>query len=372
MIKVLFLIEHMKMGGAENVLQNLVNHLDPAKFDVTVQTIWPHNAAGQFRESIHLRSCYKTRNRWTELLMRIEAQLKLTYSRRIQDDYDIECAFLEFAPTKILAASTNRRAKKVAWVHCDLRKVEEDTGTNVGLCAPWYQKYDHVVCVADQVRESFRKLFGDGIPSSVIHNVIDDDRVCRLSQHPVESIDDSGKKSVVTLGRLESPKNYEGLLRIHKRLVAEGFSYNLLILGKGILQAKLEQYIQENNLQDSVKMLGYIDNPYPYLKNADFLVCSSKYEGFSTFITEGLILGKAIVTTNCSGMKEQLGESEFGMITPNDEESLYQGMKEMLSNDSLRKHYEEMATQRGRLFSAQHLVHETEEFLLSLVKKTLT
>jgi hypothetical protein len=68
-------------------------------------------------------------------------------------------------------------------------------------------------------------------------------------------------------------------------------------------------------------------------------------------------------------MKEQLGESEYGLITSNDEEALYQGMKKMLTDDSLRKHYEEKALQRGRLFSAQHLVHETEEFLLSLVQE---
>lgn len=370
MVKVLFLIEHMKMGGAENVLCNLVNNLDPQKFDITVQSIWPNDNQQQFRPGVHLRSCYQKHSKWTDWLMRIEAQLKLTYPLRIRDDYDIECAFLEFAPTKILAASTNRKAKKVAWVHCDLLKVAEDTGSNVECCARWYQKYDRVVCVAEKVKESYQHLFGDNPSSVVIHNVIDDDRIRRLSHQPADLGNDNGKQSVVTLGRLESPKNYEGLLRIHKRLLSEGFRYNLLILGKGFLQAKLEQYIRENNLQDSVKMPGYIDNPYPYLKNADLLVCSSKYEGFSTFITEGLILGKAIVTTDCSGMKEQLGESEFGLITPNDEEALYQGMKRMLSDDSLRKHYEEKALLRGRLFSAQHLVRETEEFLLSLVKET--
>lgn len=369
MIKVLFLIEHMKMGGAENVLCSLVNNLDPTKFDITVQTIWPNESVQQFREGIRLRSCYRTHSRWMDWLMRIEAQLKLTYPLRIRDNYDIECAFLEFAPTKILAASTNRKAKKVAWIHCDLRKVAEDTGCDVERCAQWYRKYDKVVCVAEKVRESFRQLFGDITPSIVIHNVIDDEKIRRLSLQPVLSGENSGKKSVVTVGRLESPKNYEGLLRIHKRLMEEEFQYNLLILGKGFLREKLEQYVRENHLQDSVKMPGYVDNPYPYLKNADLLVCSSKYEGFSTFITEGLILGKAIVTTDCSGMREQLGESEYGLIIPNDEESLYRGMKKMLSDDSLRKHYEEKALQRGKLFSARHLVHETEEFLLSLLKE---
>ena len=369
MIKVLFLIEHMKMGGAENVLRNLVNHLDPAKFDVTVQTIWPHDAAGQFREGIRLRSCYKVRNRWTELLMRIEAQLKLTYPLRIRDDYDIECAFLEFAPTKILSSSTNRKAKKVAWVHCDLLKVAEDSGAVLSKGTAWYQQYQKVVCVSEDVRRSFAEFYGSAPESLVLHNVIDDAQIKERSLRAVPESPPLRKKTVISVGRLERQKNYDGLLRVHNRLIKEGYEYNLWILGKGAQRQRLEDYIQKEALEDSVKLLGYVENPYPYLREADFLVCSSKYEGFSTFITEGLILGKAIVTTECTGMKEQLGESEYGLITPNDEESLYQGMKKMLSDDSLRKHYEEKALQRGRLFSAQHLVHETEEFLLSLVQE---
>lgn len=367
MIKVLFLIEHMKMGGAENVLCNLVNHLDPTKFEITVQTIWPNESGQQFREGIRLRSCYRKHDRWTNWLMRLEAHLKLTYPLRIRDDYDVECAFLEFAPTKILAASTNRKAKKAAWVHCDLRKVAEDWGTDISGCRSWYQQFDKVVCVSQDVRKSYQELFPDAAGSMVLHNVVNDAAIREKASLPLPEGTALRRRTVVSVGRLESQKNYDGLLRIHNRLMKEGYKYDLWILGKGGQREQLEEYIRAEGLRDSVKLLGYVENPYPYLREAEYLVCSSKYEGFSTFVTEGLILGKAIVTTDCTGMKEQLGDSEFGLITPNDEESLYQGMKKMLSDDSLRKHYEEKALQRGKLFSAQHLVHETEAFLLSLV-----
>lgn len=369
MVKVLFLIEHMKMGGAENVLCNLVNHLDPEKFDITVQTIWPNESGHQFRKEIRLRSCYRKHDRWTDWLMRLEAQLKLTYLLRIRDDYDVECAFLEFAPTKILAASTNRKAKKAAWVHCDLRKVADDWDTDISGCNPWYQQFDKVVCVSQDVQTSYKELFPDAAESMVLHNVVNDALIREKASLPLPEGTTLRRKTVVSVGRLESQKNYAGLLRVHNRLMKEGYEYDLWILGKGGQREQLEEYIRAETLQDSVKLMGYVENPYPYLREAEFLVCSSKYEGFSTFITEGLILGKAIVTTNCTGMKEQLGESEFGLITPNDEEALYQGMKKMLSDDSLRKHYEEKALQRGKLFSAQHLVRETEDFLLSLVKE---
>ena len=76
---------------------------------------------------------------------------------------------------------------------------------------------------------------------------------------------------------------------------------------------------------------GFRDNPYCLMGTADLLVCSSVFEGFSTFITEGLILGKPIVTTDVSGMRELLGDSEYGLITANDDEAFYEGVKRMLA-----------------------------------------
>lgn len=54
--------------------------------------------------------------------MRAEAAAGLTYPLHIKDDYDIEAAYLECGSTKIMASSTNQKALKLAWVHCDLAK----------------------------------------------------------------------------------------------------------------------------------------------------------------------------------------------------------------------------------------------------------
>lgn len=81
---------------------------------------------------------------------------------------------------------------------------------------------------------------------------------------------------------------------------------------------------------------------------------------------EGLILGKPIVTTDCTGMRELLGDSEFGMITAMDEDSLFQGVKTMLCDESLRLSYREKAAERGNDFSAEKLTKETEEHFVKL------
>lgn len=368
MIKILFLIEHLKMGGAENVLCHLVNSLDPAKFDITVQTIWPNDSVQRFREGIRYRACYPVRNRWTELQMRAETAAGLTYPLRIRDDYDIECAFLEYAPTKVLAASTNHRAKKLAWVHCDLKKGSGNIEEQVRKCAPWYQKYEKVICVSEDVRKSYVELYGNQPEAMVLHNVVNDEAIRERAKHSLPEGITPRRKTVVSVGRLEAQKNYAGLLRVHKRLMDAGFAYDLWILGKGAERPQLEELIRLNHLQDSLKLFGYVENPYPFLREADFLVCSSLYEGFSTFVTEAMILGKTVVTTDCTGMKELLGDSEYGLIVPNDEDSLYEGMVRMLSDPELCAYYEKQAMRRGMDFSTESLAKKAEELFVSLME----
>ena len=117
----------------------------------------------------------------------------------------------------------------------------------------------------------------------------------------------------------------------------------------------------------SAKLLGFRENPYNLMYAADILVCSSIFEGFSTFVTEGLILGKPIVTTDVSGMHELLGDSEYGLITANDDEAFYEGVKRMLTEPELLEYYEEQAKIRGRDFKQEKLVQATEHYLSQML-----
>ena len=140
MIKILFFIEKFAGGGAEKVLRDLVNHMDQTKFNITVQSVWPYEEGKSLEKRIQYKTVYPHKNRFYELLYRLEAAAKLTYSLHIRDEYDLECAFLEMGTTKILAASTNKRARKIAWVHCDLKKAIQDKETFAQKCSEWYKK----------------------------------------------------------------------------------------------------------------------------------------------------------------------------------------------------------------------------------------
>jgi glycosyltransferase involved in cell wall biosynthesis len=364
-IKILFFIEKLGGGGAEKVLRDLVDHLDQSKFDITVQSVWPYPEGRQLKPGIKYKSVYPRRNRFTERLFQLEAALGLTYRLRIKKRYDIEAAYLEFAPTKILAGSTNRRAVKFAWVHCDLKKAIKDYVSFEEKCAPWYSKYDQVVCVSQTVKDSFDHIFHNRFSSVVLSNYIDEQAIKTRAEEEIGLVKPEGKRIILAIGTLYPPKNYPRLLRAFSKIHREFGDLVLWILGDGEQKQALQDYTAELGLQESVSFFGFQTNPYPYMKISDYLVCSSNYEGYSTVITEGLILGKTIVTTDCSGMGELLGDSEYGLITENNDEAFYLGLRRIISDPKLSESYRKKASEKGAQISGAQIVRNTEEFFMN-------
>lgn len=371
MIKILFFIETLTGGGAEKVLRDLVNHMDQTKFDITVQTAFPCEASKYLNPGIRYKSMYASESKANRLRYRAEAESGLAYRLHIKDDYDIECAYLEMGSTKVMAASTNKKAKKLAWVHCDLSKAVDDPKAYVEKTAPWYAKFDQLLCVSQTVKEQFDKLFQNRFKSTVLYNVIDDAAIREKALLPLPEGAKKRRFTVLSVGRFSPPKKFMRLLKAHKRLLDEGMEHDLWILGEGPERPMLEQYVAENNLTDSVWMPGFVDNPYPFMREADFLACSSVFEGFSTFLTEGVILGKPIVTTDVSGMRELFGNSEHGLIVENDDEAFLNGMRRMLVDSTLRNEYAAKAAERGKAFSTSALTEKTEQFFADLLGVTI-
>ena len=103
------------------------------------------------------------------------------------------------------------------------------------------------------------------------------------------------------------------------------------------------------------------------MSKCDLFICASFAEGFSTAATEALIVGTPVCTVEVSGMKEMLGENnDWGIVTDNDEEALYQGIKCLLDDPGLLVHYREKAAQRGKTFSTENTVKAVENMLMDL------
>jgi glycosyltransferase involved in cell wall biosynthesis len=222
--------------------------------------------------------------------------------------------------------------------------------------------------VSQWVKDYFIKTFDFKKPIGVLYNTIETDEIMVKSNDVIDDATfDKDTYNIVSVGKIIAVKAFMRLAHIHKELLDEGIKNHVYVLGVGDEQTKIEKYLHENNLTDTFTFLGYHTNPYKYVKACDLYVCSSLSEGFSTSVTEALIVGTPVVTTLCSGMQEMLGENnEYGIVTENDEDSLYEGVKRILTTPNLLKEYARKAFERGKYFSTEKTTKAVEKLLLNL------
>lgn len=352
MKKILFFIPTLGGGGAEKVLVNLVNNLDSKKYDITVQTLFDIGINKKsLKDNIKYKTIFRKRIRGNIHILKLFSR-KFLFKMMIKEKYDIIVSYLEGPTTRIVSGCTDLNTKLINWVHTEMKNIKEfqKSYRNKKEMKIAYNRYDATVFVAEIAKTNFEKITKFNLKNEiVVRNVIDTNEIIEKS---MEKIEDTKKQiTLVTLGRLVPIKGYDRLLRIHKKLLEEGINHDLWILGEGHERRNIEEFIRKNSLQSTVKLYGYQENPYKYLREADIYVCSSYVEGYSTAIAEALIIGKPIVTTRCSGMDEILQNGKYGLITENNENDLYNGIKKMLLNQAVRNKYKELALKRREYFN---------------------
>lgn len=370
MKKILFLIHDLGPGGAEKVLVNLVNNMDPREFDITVMTLISGGVNEQFLKP-HIR--YLPLFQW---LPRGHSHFMMAFSPRqlhqwlIKDTYDIEVSYLEGPTARIISGCPNAKTKLVSWVH-----IEQHTHQRAQLGFRTYremvrcqQKFSRIICVSEYVKQDFGQLYPQLDQLQVLYNTNETDEILQKATEALpRRLQTDGAICLCGVGKLIRSKGFDRLLRIHKRLTDEGYLLHTLLLGEGSERSKLEEYVSQNGLTESVTFLGYQTNPYRYVANCDLFVCASFAEGFSTAATEALILGTPVCTVDVSGMKEMLGQNnEYGIVTENDEQALYLGIKRLLDDPVLLDHYKKQARVRGKAFSKEHTVKAVEQMLNGL------
>ncbi len=347
---VMFMIESMIVGGAEKALINLVNNLDKEKYDITVISMYKYSVYDGYEHNFNELFNKKPKT-WF-------------YKFFIKEKYDIEVAFYEGFPTTFLAHSTIKNSKKIAWLHTDSNNAFGNFNEiQLNETKDIYERFDLVVGVAKSVCDSFENIFGLKDKLKVQYNIFENNKIITKSKEDIDENLKNNKFKLISVGRLIHIKGYERLLKCIKKLKEDNLEFELWIVGDGSEKTKLEKYIIENDLNDVVKLLGFQDNPYKYIIECDLFVCSSLAEGFSTVVAEAIILGKAIITTRCSGMDELVGEDNCGLITENNEESLYNGLKKILINNTLYEELTNNSKKKAKFFEAENRINEIETLL---------
>ncbi|MCL2107560.1 MAG: glycosyltransferase [Oscillospiraceae bacterium] len=373
MIKVLFLIESLDGGGAEKILADLANHMDHSRFAVEIRTVTDGGVwARRVREPVRLRSLLHTadartggpRALWYKLRYHLLRRLPAGMACRLflRGRYDVVAAFCEGLVTRLAAAAPRRLGRKFAWVHTDhINNPHADAlFRHLKRHRRAYLSFDEVLCVSESVRKNFIEKFGALPRLSVQYNPVDIPDIIEKAAEPIELPASEGP-ILLCVARLVPAKGVDRLLRAARELKEADIPFALWIMGDGPRREELEGLIAAFGLRDRVVLLGYRQNPYPFLRAAALYASASYAEGFSTAATEALVLGTPIVSTDCAGMREVLGEEPCGILTENSWEGFYRELRELLLHPERIPPMEAAAARRAARFSLEERVREVEE-----------
>lgn len=336
--KLLFGITSLALGGAERVLVDLANELSE-KYDITIFTIYSKGELEkQLSEKVKLKSLsnnsYVEMSKIQKIIMPVKILLlkNKIYKKHIKSTYDVEISFLE-GPIARLFSVKNNETRKIAWVHNDISLVFGN-GIKAKLKKiidkKTYLKYETLVFVSEDNLNKFNKVYKrlDKVNKKVIYNYINKENVLdKAEQEKVEF--DFNKINFVTVARLTKQKAIDRLIEVHNKLIKEDVKHEFYVIGDGPEKQRLQELIEKYEISNTFHLLGKKENPYPYIKNADYFCLLSNFEGYGMVLEEAKILNKSIIITDTAA-REAVKGYEHSVILNNDEQAIYKGLKEKI------------------------------------------
>lgn len=239
----------------------------------------------------------------------------------------------------------------------------EKFGADICICGFFREYKDKTISECNfgervyDTESALEELIKGRVIKDHVQNILNDKKI-NICADKEKNIYGDHQFHIVSVGSIKPIKGYERLIKVHRALKNEGVKCVHYILGDGPSYADLKQKITENDLEDRIILKGYIENPYPWIKEADMLACVSYAEGYSSVVCEAVILGVPVITTECSGMKDILGDSEYGLIVKNDDISIINGIKKMVTNKEFYQKYLLKVKERRTEFSVDNAVKQ--------------
>lgn len=379
--KILFRHRSMEMGGVEKVMLSLLNNLDREKFEMAVLlSLNQGELRDDFPKAVRKVFLAKGREDLSKnpLIQKIQLflrQRKLARLNRnpeiidkeiLKDSYDVEIA-MTYNDFPMVLNSSNKNSKKIGWFHSDITVPKLQP--KVPQILSEIPKFDFFIFGSKQSKDIFTESYPHIKlpPNEILRNPIPIDEIKSKSLADIPAL--QGDKIFVSVNRLHSRKGFHKLISAHAKLITEGFSHHIYIVGDGEEKANLEEQIKKLKVENTFHLLGTKTNPYPYIKNADYFIMPSESEGWPLVIADALILKKPILATNVGGIPEMITHGKNGYLVNYDEQSLYDGMKNFLTNPELLQTIKENLRNSEEMFDNQKIFDKIESILIELAQK---
>lgn len=377
-LKVAFLINSLAGGGAERILSTIIDQLCD-RFDITLvlmEDIIEFNIPNNV-EIVYLVNKPHSQNSLSKFLNIGFFSYKFA---QVCKEREVDISFsLTTRPNLINSLSKlfYKKTKKVLYEVATPSVQYHDNSISSRivkfLIKRFYSKADILLANSKGVTNDLKFNFVSNKEVITVYSPIDVTNV--INSPEIEEFQFSGEIiNFITVGRLDSGKNHEMMIRAFSKI--KNTKTALYILGMGELQENLVHLVKESKLEERVFLLGFDSNPFKYLKQSDIFLFTSRYEGLPTVLIEALACRLPVISTDClNGPREILSKKndrltntieygEYGILTPVDNELLFtQAIDELLENKELYDRYKESSIERAKYFSMENSIKKLIDIL---------
>ena len=341
-VKILFATVHMEVGGIERTLIGLLNRLDYSKYDVDLLLL---KTDGEFindiPKNVNVITPYKSKlmekivnskNIFCKLIKHTLFNYYTASFWKIKKQYDVAISYSGYYSFIDMIVAISNSLKKFIWVHTDLKFIYDNDKKyrkKFDRTKKKYNNFDYIVAVSDSARNHFIDMVdGTSDKTKVLWNIIDKPKTLE------NTIKLDGNIKLVSVGRLCDQKRFDKLIEVHKKLIDNNYNVKTYLIGDGESREQLSVMIKEKNIEDTFIMLGKQMNVIDIVKQADYFISTSDYEGLPTVLIETLICGVGFIGTNVCGTSDvakKIAPKNSYILTDNNVDSIYSGVVDAIN-----------------------------------------
>lgn len=262
-------------------------------------------------------------------------QFFLSNYSTLDEEFDIAIAYAGgMRNTTLFTLDKVRAKKKIMWVHEDfttLSDEEKELGKKI------FKKFDKIFCVSEGSKRKFLELYPDLLGKvEVFYSIFDSEVWIEQAKAKTDlEFVNSNEIKFLTVGRLANEKGQDLIPEVVSMLKDNGYQFKWYVIGDGYKKKWLVKEIKNRKLEKYLILLGEKENPYPYYKECDIYVQTSRKEGYCISMAEAITFGKPIVATDFLTAKEFITHEYDGLISDINSQSIFENIKKLLDNKQL-------------------------------------
>lgn len=362
--KIVFYIGSLTKGGAERVVTNLAEYFYEKGYEVFVLTKLRAATEYSLSEGIHRMIADITKEEEKGRVQNLF--LRIAKLRRLIKEINPAVVVSFIGKNNLMSVVATRGTGIPVAVSVRSNPAREiGDGWKKKLTFLTFKMAEGVILQTNEAKEFF--------PKSVRNKAV-------ILQNPLNpafvrpAYMGEKRKEIVTVGRIDENKNQKMMIEAFASLAEKYPDWKMLFYGDGPMRSDLEQRVHELGLEEQIIFKGIQENIPEKIEGASVFVLPSKQEGMPNALIEAMVLGLAVVSTDCpcGGPRDLIVPDENGILIPVDDvESLTTMLERLMKDEELRKKLSATAAKIRERVLPENVNKEWEEYLKGISKKRI-